>query len=237
MQRRERHRHALHPRPHEAVDAPTESTADAISAPARSGTGRWAVGCWLFVLVAIGTVQIVRLQWFDATIFFAVAVAIASMAFHPVRVRADASRTGGPRTLPVRRAPLLLRWLAAVATLLGATLCLLPRHSVAMQIAVVAVGAGAVALAASGHAVMRPGQPTALTRGILRLALAWAIIVILGCVWELVQFILGLVHPDATWFALSDLLNPAVATVPGQVAFIAVWLAGGVWLLRRGGRR
>lgn len=181
----------------------------------------WPVLCWLFVLLAIGVVQIIRAQWFDAAVFF---VATGGVIL-------TARREHGVR----RRMPLAV--LAPAAAILAAGLCFLPRHSVAMQLSVVAIGVVAVVLAVTGRAVAHPEHPTTLSRGIRRLALAWAIIAVLGCVWELIQFILGLVHPDAAWFSLSDLLNPLVATVPGRILMVAAWTAGGVWLLRRGGRR
>jgi len=181
------------------------------------------VACWVFVLLAIGVVQIVRRQWFDAVVYFLAAAGVVLVAL------------GHSPRRPGRR--IALPWLAGGAGVAAAILCFLPRHSAGMQIAVVIIGAVSVAVAWSAAAVARPDVPAKLTPGIRRLALAWALIVVAGCVWELVQFILGLVEPDSTWFALSDLLNPAVESVPGRVAFIAVWIAGGVWLLRRGGAR
>ncbi|WP_029146120.1 hypothetical protein [Microbacterium luticocti] len=209
MEPREKHRRT-HRRP-----APAQAT------PVR--TARWPVGCWIFILAAIGIVQIVRLQWFDAAVYAAAAVGVWLLA-------------RGVLPAPPRWR-VALPWLAGAAAVAGAVLCFLPRHSPLMQVLVIVIGMPAVALAWSGAALAHPRHPTSFGPGIRRLALAWAVILVAGCIWELVQFILGLVHPDATSFALSDLLNPAVATVPGQIAFIAVWLAGGVWLLRRGGAR
>lgn len=183
----------------------------------------WQAASWLFVLTAIGVVQIVRQQWFDATVFFVAAFGVALSAQHD-----------HPDAPPFRvgRA-----WLAAVAGVIGAAMCFLPRHSPVMQALVVGAGVAAIALAWGGVAIAAPERMTAFGAGIRRLALAWTIILIAGCVWELIQFILGLVQPTATWFALSDLLNPAVATTPGKIAFVVAWVAGGVWLLRRGGDR
>jgi len=184
----------------------------------------WPVWCWLFVLVAIGVVQIVRLQWFDAAVFFVAAFGAGVIGRRPAAASA-----------PARTVSLLV--LSTMSAVLGAVLCFLPRHSAAMQAIVIAAGAVAVWLAVFNRAVAHPDRSTGFGPGIRRLALAWAVIVIIGCVWELVQFILGLLHPDAAWFALSDLLNPLAATVPGKIVLVVAWLAGGVWLLRRGGRR
>ncbi|QAY59715.1 hypothetical protein ET475_06725 [Microbacterium protaetiae] len=184
----------------------------------------WAFACWLFVLVAIGVVQIVRLQWFDAAVFFGAAPVATLTATGHLSARGSSHRMPLPA-------------LSAAAAVLGAILCFLPRHGVLMQVVVIAIGAIAALVAASGRAVTRPDRPTTFSPGIRRLALAWAVIIVLGCVWELIQFILGLVQPDAAWFALSDLLDPLAGTVPGKILVVAAWLAGGVWLLRRGGRR
>ena len=181
------------------------------------------VVCWIFVLVAIGVVQVVRMQWFDAGAFVVAAAGIVLVVIGLLR-------------RPVVR-HMALPWLAGAAGVVAAGLCFLPRHGAAMQVVVAALGVLGVVLAWSTATMARPDAPTALTRGILRLALTWAVIVVAGCVWELIQFILGLVEPDAAWFSLSDLLNPLVDGVPGRVVFIALWVAGGVWLLRRGGKR
>jgi len=184
----------------------------------------WPVWCWLFVLVAIGVVQIVRLQWFDAAVFFVTTFGAGVIA-----------RRQAAAGAPAHTVSLLL--LSTVSAVLAAVLCLLPRHSAAMQAIVIATGAVAVWLAVPNRAVAHPDRPTGFGPGIRRLTLAWAVIVIIGCVWELVQFVLGLLHPDAAWFALSDLLNPLAATVPGKIVIVVAWLASGMWLLRRGGRR
>ena len=184
----------------------------------------WPVACWLFVLVAIGVVQLVRMQWFDATVFFMAAGGVAV-----VSVSGEVDRGGR------RRMTLLV--LSAGAAVLGAVMCFLPRHGTWMQLVVILVGFLAVLLAATGRAVAHPERQTTFSRGVGRLTIAWAVIVVIGCIWELVQFILGLVDPDAAWFSLSDLLDPLAGTVPGKIVAAAAWLAGGVWLLRRGGRR
>lgn len=186
----------------------------------------WPVACWVFVLLAIGVVQIVRVQWFDAAVFFAAGTAVGTDALR-VRTAAEA------RAFPA----VGLLWLSVVAGVAGAVMCFLPRHGTAMKIVVIAVGVVTSLMAWSGGVVAHPRQRTAFSVGVQHLALAWAAIVVAGCIWELIQFILGLVQPQAAWFSLSDLLNPTVASIPGRIAFIAGWLALGVWLLRRGGRR
>lgn len=203
----------------------------------------WPVASWVFVLLAIGVVQIVRVQWFDAAVFFAAGLAVLADGLRSHNGRAAASDTHARGDMAARwhtrvpTGPTPLLWMSLAAGVGGAVMCVAPRHGTVMKIAVIAVGVATVGLAWRGAAVAHPRAATRLSRGIVHLALAWALIVIAGCIWELAQFILGLVDPRATWFALSDLLNPAVATVPGRILFVVGWLALGLWLLRRGGRR
>lgn len=94
----------------------------------------------------------------------------------------------------------------------------------------VAALVAAVAVASTGAAVARPGRAVPLGRGVRRLAAWWAGVVVAGCVWELFQFVGGLADPHGSWWALSDLLDPLIATGPGQALFAACWAGLGVWL-------
>ncbi|MFE6996400.1 hypothetical protein ACFVAE_10615 [Microbacterium sp. NPDC057659] len=178
---------------------------------------RWPMLCWVTILLLIGVVQIVRAQWFDTAVFLTAAVSVAASAALPRHV---------PAAAPLR--PLL-----ATAVLLGAFLCLMPRHSPGMAAVVLLTGAGAVVVAWSGAFA----GPHRWTPGLRRLGTVWAAALIAGCVWELVQFILGEIAPDRPTYALSDLIDPLLDSAAGRSAFIAAWLACGVFLLRRGRRR
>ena len=184
----------------------------------------WVVGCWIGVLLLTGVVQVVRAQWFDAAVFLVAALAVA---FGPVV----------PHVHTVARAPLPLAVLAVGAVAVGAAMLLVPSHGPAMKALVIAVGAGAAALAWDGRSVRSPEAPTAWTPGIRWLAITWTIVVIAGCVWELTQFSLGMAYPEGAWYSLSELADPFVLTPIGKALFTIAWLASGVWLLRRGGRR
>lgn len=176
---------------------------------------------WVGVLLAIGVVQLVRAQWFDAAVFLGVA---ALLAIDTIR------RPTGDRGPARSFATPDRRWLWGGAALVGVLACLSPRHSPLMQLLVCAVGVAALALAwLRGSAPAAPWSP-----GLRRLGWAWGTIVILGCLWELAQFIVGLVHPQDPAFALSNLLDPLLASWPGRVVFIALWVAGGCFLVRRG---
>lgn len=183
----------------------------------------WVVGCWIAVLVLIGAVQVVRVQWFDAAVFFVAALAVAL----------------GPVVPHTRhtRSPLHLAVLAVRAVAVGVAMLLVPSHGPAMKALVITIGVAAAALAWDGRAVRAPAAPTAWTPGIRRLAVVWTAIVIAGCIWELAQFSLGLALPQGAWYSLSELADPFFLTPLGKALFTAAWLASGVWLLRRGGRR
>lgn len=180
----------------------------------------WGAVCWLGILTAIGIVQIVRAQWFDAAVFFGTAVLLVADAY------------GWLPPAPRRRrrtARTLLIGAAVAAVVLSA----LPRHQPAMMIAAGAVGVGAVVLAWPQRAIVRTPWP----RAVRRLAWMWAVILVAGCLWELAEFILGRVDPQLVSFALSDLLNPLVDTMPGHILFVCAWAAMGFFLVRRGGGR
>ncbi|MFD6698094.1 MULTISPECIES: hypothetical protein [unclassified Microbacterium] len=194
-----------------------QTDADPGAAGRRSRALPWPVLCWVTVLVLIGAVQIVRAQWFDAIVFFGAALLVVAARWAPP------TRT--------RRAP--LRMIVAGAALAGLVVGLLPRHGSGMVAAVTAIGIAAVALAWPGA----PAGPPPWTRDLRRLAWLWSGLVVAGCLWELVQFILSRIHPDAPSSALSDLMDPLLDGAPGRILFAAVWLAGGVFLLRAGARR
>ena len=177
---------------------------------------RWPTVCWVAILALIGVVQVVRAQEFDAVVFFAAAGLVIVSRRMPQR---------GVRGMPAR--PLVIG--AAIA---AAVMSLLPRHSVPMMLAVLVTGAAAVVIAWRGSRTDRGRWPRVLRR----LGVSWAVILVAGCVWELIQFIIGEIDPAQPSYALSDLVDPMLGTGLGRVVFIAAWLGCGVFLLRRGSR-
>ena len=184
----------------------------------------WGGAAWLFVLVATGIVQIVRRQWIDAAIFGAAALLLTADA-------AGLFPVGRPRTLPRMR--VLLG--AAAACLI--VLSLAPRHGVLAAVTMLAIGVGAVIVA--WPPISDPRPPSPWPRALRRLGIAWAVIWIVGCIWELIEFILGGLSPQARVMfpALSDMLDPIVTPGLGQAVFAAAWLAIGIFLVMRRRRR
>ncbi|WP_017792324.1 hypothetical protein [Leucobacter salsicius] len=179
---------------------------------------RWSVICWTVVLTLTGVVQVMRGQWFDTVFFFAAATLTAAGPWLPGREARNVPSGGTALGLLIA---------------LAAGLSLLPRHSSWMVGALLLVGLVALVFAwtsPSGDVQTRPRW----TQGLRQLGLAWAAVVIAGCIWELAQFVLGYLKPDQPAYALSDLIDPLLDGWPGKAAFVAVWLAGGAFLLHRG---
>ncbi|MDL9978053.1 hypothetical protein [Microbacterium candidum] len=179
---------------------------------------RWSELCWIGVLAAIGVVQVIRGQWFDAVVYGLLVTVLTTDAVGLVPER-------------TRTRAISLRVLLVAAVACGAALIALPRHSPVMMVALVLVGLGAVVVAWPGSRVPAAGRWPV---GLRRLAWAWAGIVIAGCVWELGEFIAGILTSHQDSQAFSDLADPALSALWGKVIFVVVWVAAGVWLLRRG---
>jgi hypothetical protein len=187
----------------------------------------WGGAAWLFVLVATGIVQIIRRQWIDAAFFGAAALLLAADA-------AGLFPVGRPRPRP------RMRVLLGAAAGCLVVLSLAPRHGVLATVTMLAIGVGAVVIAWPPMSEPRPPSPW--PRALRRLGIAWAVIWIIGCIWELIEFILGglgVFGPQerVMFPALSDLIDPIVTPGLGQAVFAAVWLAIGIFLVVRGGRR
>ena len=184
---------------------------------------RWGAGSWIGILLAVGVVQAGGGQWVDAGVFFSGSAGLLLDLARPPSQIPGASVRGLPAE----------RWVVPGAALVGIAACVVPRHSVQMQLLVCAAGLAAI-LVAWRRGSGSPSGPW--PRGLRRLAGAWSIVLVAGCIWELAQFLIGLRHRDGPAFALSDLLDPILATAPGKAVFVGLWIAGGAYLLR-GGRR
>jgi hypothetical protein len=182
----------------------------------------WAVVAWIFILAAIGAVQVFRGAYIDAGVFAAIVVALVLDAAGLL-----------PRVESARRAPHPALLIAILVPVAG-VLILVPRHGILIGVAVVAVGLAAVAFAWPNP---RDGGG-AWTRATVRAGIAWSVAGIAACLWELGMYILGTVSPGgrAAYPALSDLLNPLLDVPAARVVFVTVWLLGGVFLLRRATR-
>lgn len=77
------------------------------------------------------------------------------------------------------------------------------------------------------------------TAGIRRAGILWSCVGVVGCLWEVLAYFLGLpsVAAEYTHPPLSDLIGPLLDTMPGRAICVALWLLGGYALLRRGRRQ
>lgn len=179
---------------------------------------------WVAILAAIGVVQVVREQPFDAAVFGVAAVALV--------VDATGAAPAG------RRPGVPLTLLLAVGCAIAVALVLAPRHGVLAGLLV-----GAVGLAAVAFAWPAPGRPAGdddprRRIRIRRAAVGWACVVVTMCLVELWSFLAGRVSVQAQGRhpAISELLDPALDGPIGKTVFVVAWLALGALLLTRGRR-
>lgn len=198
------------------VGAAMEHGSDA-SDGRRTRPARWPVVCWLVILTLIGMVQVVRAEWFDVGVFLVAIVLVGISILLPPHGTHRMHPTG----------------VVIAATVLAAAVALLPRHGTGMIVAVLITGIVALVAAWPGaECGRRTWSP-----GLRRLAVMWAVILIIGCLWELAQFIVGTIAPDRPSFALSDLVDPLLDTGLGKAIFAGAWLSCGAFLVLRGRSR
>ena len=188
----------------------------------RSVRLRLVSAAWIAILVLTGAFQVYRQAFADAAVFILLAAALV-VGETGILSRLD-GRTIRPRKIAI-----------AIAVAIDAVvLVVTPRHGYADGI-VLAISGVLVFIVAwpnesKSDPVKQPWSPR-LTRA----ALAWAILGIAFCIWELAMYFLGYGAEGRTDFpALSDILDPILNNPVGRVIGVAAWLAGGAALTRRG---
>lgn len=178
---------------------------------------------WIAIAALISATQVVRAQWGDAALFLIVAVALAVDAVQ-----------GSPRH-PVRwRRSRLITAIVVLAA--GVVLSLAPRYSPPMAVGLVAVGLLALPFAWVGpDAVSMPVSERASRRS----ALAWALTVVVACVFELTAFVFGRIAPErsAEFPSISMVVDPLLHQPWPRAVFILGWLALGLLLVRPAAHR
>ena len=169
-----------------------------------------------------GAFQLYRQAFADAAVFVALAAALV-VGETGILGRLD-GRAIRPRRIAV-----------AIALAIDAiVLVFTPRHGFADGI-VLAISGALVFIVAwpNDSTTDQPTQPW--SPRLTRAALAWTIVGIAFCIWELAMYFLGYGAEGRTEFpALSDILDPVLNNPVGRVIGVAAWLAGGVALTRRG---
>jgi hypothetical protein len=188
----------------------------------RSVRLRLVSAAWIAILVLTGAFQVYRQAFADAAVFILLA-AVLVVGETGILSRLDS------RTIRLRRIVI------AIALAIDAiVLIFTPRHGYADGIVLAVTGALVFIVAwpneRTTDQAKQPWSPR-LTRA----ALAWTIVGVAFCIWELAMYFLGYGAEGRTDFpALSDILDPILDNPVGRVIGVAAWLAGGVALMRRG---
>jgi hypothetical protein len=188
---------------------------------------------WIAILGLTAVVQFIRGAPVDGGVFCVGAAALVVDAAGVVPGTGSLARLG--------MVPALAG--GAVAALL---LTLTPRHGVVDGIVLIGIGVAAIPAAWAG---VRPGTrgPAGRERGprpadhagLRRTAILWTAVAVATCLWELTSFVLGRALPQQKGQhpAISDLLDPALGDLWFRGLFVVGWIALGLAMLSRGGRR
>lgn len=185
----------------------------------------FAVAAWVFILAFTGVFQLFRGAIADGVVFEVLAAGLL----------ADAA--GWLPALRERRPPRFV--IVITLAVAAAVLALTPRHGIADGIVLAVAGLLVLAVAWPNHPGRAEKSAEAASRWSPRLkrsAALWASLGLAFCLWELTMYLLGTYLPGGRddFPALSDLLDPLLASPIGRILFAAGWLLGGVALLRRG---
>ena len=199
--------------------------------PAASVLGRSALRSapWIAIVAITAVVQFIRAAPIDGVVFGIVAVALLVDAVGIL-----------PHIAPLARPGIVTVLVGALAIAL--LLALTPRHGIVDGIVLVGVGIVAIPFAWGS---VRPGAERArgprlaAAAALRRTAILWAAVGVATCAWELTSFVLGRVLPEqkAQHPAISDLIDPTLDQFWFRTLFVLGWVALGVALLGRGGRR
>lgn len=185
----------------------------------RAGRSAWLGRvAWIFIAGVTAAVQFVRGAWIDG-VFFAAAVFALAL---------DGLGAFGKVVSSGRRRP--MRVVVPVVLVVLIVLTFAPLHGLVAGVTVVAIGVAALALAWPD----RPRPRRRWSPAVRRSAVAWSVVGVVTCLWELAMFLVSTFAPSARaeYPALSDLLDAMVAGPLGQVVFAALWLGLGLVVLR-----
>lgn len=180
---------------------------------------------WTLILVITGLFQVFRGAPIDGAFFLVVALVLVMDALGWV---------SGPDQVQHNLIRHRHSVMIGAAAVLGALLVIAPRHGIVEGIIVGAIGISVLFFAWPSH-----GDTGASAVPLRRSAILWSVIGVVCCLWEVTSFLLGLPSPDAqfTHPSISLLLDPVLDTPEGRIGFTALWLLGGIALLRRGRAR
>lgn len=182
-------------------------------------------GVAVSILVLIVITQFMRPSPRDGILFAVPAVAVAIDAVCPLPALPS---------LPPGRSRVGLLTVLVVAVVLVLT----PRYGPADMLALALLGL-ATATTAWGNtdrfAAAWAQLPTCRRRPVRRAGIAWAIVLLTLALWELTAFLLGVAAPPevTTPPSVSGALDPFFSDFLSRVVLVALWAAGGAYLLHR----
>lgn len=194
-----------------------------------TGTGtrrsvKLTIAAWITILILTGSFQFYRGAVADGVVFLAMGLALI------VGETGILSRLDGKALRPRRLVVAIVLAIDAIVVVLT------PRHGYADGIVIAASGALVFLVAWPNEPETDQAKETWSPR-LTRAAVAWAILGIAFCFWELAMYFLGYGQDGRTAFpALSDILDPVLNNPIGRFLGAAAWLAGGIALTRRGRR-
>jgi hypothetical protein len=179
----------------------------------------WSAIAWLIVLSIMAGFQTWRGAYVDGTLFFAIVAMLLIDRFTGGRIRVLKQPITAPKVVTL-----------AITGSLALVLVFAPRHSWIDFVTMVAIGVTVLVLAWE-PAPEQVGRPAS---AMFRSSLVWSILGVGLCVWEATAFVLSVTLPDARDVAptVSVLLDPVLENFWGRLLFVALWLAGGLGLLR-----
>lgn len=202
-----------------AMDRPAESER-AEGVGTRSATVTRVA--WIAILALTGAFHVFRGAPVDGLIFLGGALVIA----------ADALGWLGFRALNRERHPRRILVVVLMAVLL-LVLALAPLYGGVETVVVVAIGIVLMPIVWPQPAIPAPrARPDAVRRA----AIVWSVIAVAGAAWEIGAYFMSTPSLAAEYAfpPLSDLIDPFVASPIGRAVLIALWLAGGYALIKRG---
>lgn len=163
---------------------------------------------WTVVVFITALFHFFRGAPIDGLFFLAITVLLIADALGWVRIR-----------LPAMRLPRL-------TTLIG----LAPRHGLVEGLIVSAIGVSVLAVAWESG-----GERAEKSRALRKALVLFTAVGVFGCLIEVSSYLLGLASPEAMFEhpSVSLLLDPFVDTPVGRIIFTGLWLAAGIWFLRR----
>jgi hypothetical protein len=181
------------------------------------------MAAWTTILILTGSFQLYRGAFADGIVFLAMGLALI------VGETGILSRLDGKALRPRR---LIVAIMFAIDAIV---LVLTPRHGYADGVVIAASGALVLIVAWPNELATDQAKDPWSPR-LTRAAVAWTILGIAFCLWELAMYFLGYGQDGRTAFpALSDILDPVLDNPIGRILGAAAWLAGGIALTRRGG--